>query len=276
VTRAALTMGIAVVVAALLMLVACGGSGSPSIGSACATASTSLPPVTAAADKAHAEAAARSASATISSLNVALGGMTGPDLNPAALVNLRNATGYLGDEYRNLAALLSQPGSGLVGPLRAQGAAAYAQIDRAANQLGTPGCAGAALGRPLFAALVARTTAPAGPNLPRAAAAACQNIAAAYGTTQVAIDRPAADAQLERSAAALQAAARDVAAVQTAAGHRLHAALTGAAGILDSAVTAVGRGADPAATTTAAFTRTSARLAAAFRAAGVICAIPAA
>jgi hypothetical protein len=272
--REARAAGLAAIVAALLVLAACGGGSTPSISAACAAASASLPPVTAAADKAHADAAARSASASIAALNLALGGMSGPDLNPAALVNLRNATGYLADEYRNLAVLLSQPGSGLIGPLRTQGAAAYAQIDRSAAQLGMPACKAVALGRPLFAALIARTTAPAGPDLPRAGAAACQNIVAAYGTTQVAIDRRAADAQLERSAAALQAAARDVAAVQTPAGRHLRSGIVQAAGVLDGAVAAVARGADPAATTTAAFNRASALLAAGFRAAGLVCAVP--
>ena len=271
---AALVAVVAACVAALLALAACGGGSGPSIGSACAAASAALPPVTAAADKTHADAAARSATTTISTLNITLGAMTGPDLDPVALVNLRNATGYLADEYRNLAALLSQPGSGLIGPLRVQGTAAYAQIDRSAAQLGTPACSAVALGRPLFAALVARTTAPAGPNLPRAGAAACQNIVAAYGTTQVAIDRLAADAQLQRSAAALDAAARDVAAVPTVAGRRLRTSILRAADILNGAVTAVGRGDSPAITTTTAFARASAVLAGGFRSAGVVCAVP--
>ncbi len=272
--RTALTAAVAFLVGTLCVLAACGGSSSPSIGSACAAASASLPPVSATTDKTRADAAARTASATISALNVALGGMTGPDLDPAALVNLRNATGYLADEYRNLAALLSQPGSGLIGPLRTQGAAAYAQIDRSAAQLGTTACGARSLGRPLFAALVARTTAPAGPNLARAGASACQNIAAAYGTTQVAIDARAADAQLERSAAALEAAATDVAAVPTPTGRRLRATIVRAAGILKGAVTAVGGGANPATASTAAFARASSLLTAGFRSAGIVCTVP--
>lgn len=271
---AALSAAIVALMGALLVLAGCGGGGGPSIAAACGGASAALPPVAAAADKTGADSAARTAATTISALNVTLGGMTGPDLDPVALVNLRNATGYLADEYRNLAALLSQPGSGLIGPLRAQGAAAYAQIDRSAAQLGTPACAAAALGRPLFAALLARTTAPAGARLPQAGTAACQNVVAAYGTTQVAIDRLAADAQLQRSAAALDAAARDVAAVPTAAGHRLRQSILRAAGILNAAVAEVGRGASPAGTTTTAFARASAELAAGFRAARVVCAVP--
>jgi len=271
-------LGILLVVVTLLIpvLAACGGGGGTTVASACTQASSQLPSVASAANKEHAAAAARSAATTMTALNVTLGGMSTNVGDPSALINLRNATGYLAIELRNLAALLTQAGSGLIGPLRRLGDQAYAQIGRSASALAVPSCSAIALGHPLFTALVARTTAPAGPNLTDAGAAACQNINAAYGTTQVAIDRLAALAQLQRSAAALHASEIDLAAVATADGARLRAAISEAEGILNSAATTVGHGGVPAATTTAAFRSASAALRGGFRAVGIACTIPAA
>jgi hypothetical protein len=265
------------VVAAVLVgaLTACGGGGGTTVASACARAAAQLPPVARASRKADAAGAARSAAATMAALNLTLGGMSAGSRNPAAMINLRNGTGYLATELRNLAALLTQPGSGLIGPLRVQGDAAYAQLDRSATALGVPECSAVALGHRLFTALVDRTVAPAGPNLREAGAAACQNIAAAYGTTQVAVDRLAALAQLQRSAAALDASQTDLAAVHTVPGLRLRAAIARAGATLDAAVAAVNHGAPPAGTTTAAFRGASAALRDGFRSAGIACAIPA-
>jgi hypothetical protein len=271
----ALAQLIAAAAVCIGVLAACGGGGGPTIASACAQASSQLPPVSSAADKRGAAEAARSAAETMTSLNVTLGGMSTNIGDPAALIGLRNATGYLAVELRNLASLLTQPGSGLIGPLRVLGNAAYAQVDRSAVALSIPSCSARALGHPLFTALVARTTAPAGPHLGTAAAAACQNIAAAYGTTQVAIDRLAALAQLQRSAAALHASGVDLAAVRTPAGARLRLAITRAEAVLSAAAVAVAHGAAPAPTTTAAFRAASAALRAGFHRAGISCPIPA-
>lgn len=269
---AALAIGTATLLIAVLS--ACGGSAGPTVAQACATAVAALPPTRAAATKTGAQAAARTADMTFATLNHTLGAVDAQGAGAYDLINLRNATAALAIEYRNLGALLAQPGSGLIGPLKSLGLAAYGQIGRAGADLGIPACAANALGQPLFVALAARTVAPAGPNLTTAGTAACQNIVDAYGTTQVAIDPGAADAQLQRSAAALDAAATDLAAVPTRAGRELRAAITQASGILTAATRAVDRGAAPAPTTTAAFRHATDVLGGAFRSAGIRCAVP--
>ena len=269
--------GLAALAGILAVLAGCGASassGTADPSAACSSAHTSLPPVSAAAQRPSAAAAARSADAAIHRLNLSLGALSGTPQDPEAIINLRNGTGYLADEFRNVAALLTQSGSGLPGPLRSQGAAVYAQIDRAAAQLGSPACSAISLGRPLFDALLARATAPAGSNLPAAGRTACQNIQAAYGTTQVAVDVAAARAQLERSAAALAAARHDLADVPGVTGTRLRVSISLAAAILTTATGRIGTGADPATTTITAFARATAVLGAGFRSAGVVCAVP--
>lgn len=265
---------IAIAIALALMTAGCGGSGTPSVAQACATAGSALPPTSSAATKAGARAAGASAASAFTALNLTLGQMSTPATDPQDFINLRNSAAALAIEFRSLGVLQVQQGSGLIGPVRSTGLAYYAQIERAARGLGIPACGATALGRPLFVALAARVTAPTGPNLATAAAAACANITDAYGAEQVAVDVLAADAQLERSAAALAAAANDLAAVRTPAGARLRGDISRAAAVLAAATAAVNRGASPAATTTAAFGRASALLADGFRSAGVVCRIP--
>jgi len=260
--------------AILAVLAACGSSGSANPTPACTTAQSKIAPVAAAATRAGAAAAAASAGTAFGDLNLALGRLSGTSSDPEALANLRNAASVAALDYRDLASLLIQPGSGLLGPLRVQGVAAYAQIDQAAAQLGAPACSATVLGRDLFNALVARTTAPAGPVLNTAARTACLDIAAAYGTTQVAIDATAALTQLERSVAVLDAARNDLADVNGAAGERLRASITRARGILGVAAGEVAHGANPATTTTRAFAQATSVLSAGFRSAGVVCAVP--
>ena len=258
----------------IAILSACGRSGGPTVAQACATAAAALPPIRAAAGKPTAETAARSADTTLTTLSDALGGIDSQGAATSDLINLRSGVAALAIEYRNLAALLSQPGSGLIGPLRTVGLFAYGQVDRAGAHLGTSSCSAMALGRPLFIALAARTVAPAGPNLATAGTAACQNITVAYGRSQIAIDALAADAQLERSAAALDAAANDLSAVHTAGGVHLRAEIMRASELLGAGTVAVAHGTPPALTTTTVFRRATAVLAAAFRSAGVRCAVP--
>jgi hypothetical protein len=269
--------GFVALAAVLGVLAGCGASGATGSAdptTACANAHARLTPIAAAALRPSAVVAAQSAQAAIHQLNLTLGALSGTPQDPEALINLRNGTGYLANEFRNVAALLVQSGSGLVGPLRSQGAAVFTQIDRAAAQLGAPACSATSLGRPLFGALLARATAPAGPNLTVAARTACQNIQAAYGTTQVAVDGAAARAQLERSSAALAAARTDVADVPGNRVARLRGSLTRAIAVLDAATSRVAAGASPATTTITAFARASAMLAAGFRSTGVVCAVP--
>lgn len=268
------TAVVVLAVGLLAVLAACGSSGSADPESACATTHAALAPPSAARTKASAAAAAKAAGDAFSALNLAVAGLGGPSPNPEALANLRNAANIAALDYHDLAALLVQPGSGLLGPLRVQAIAAYAQIDQAAAQLGTPGCSADNLGRALFAALVARTTAPAGPNLTIAAQAACTNIVAAYGTSQVAIDERAALTQLERSAAVLDAARNDLTQVTGPAGAGLRAALDQAVAVLNRATGEVGHGASPSTTTIRAFAQASALLRTGFRSAGVGCQIP--
>jgi hypothetical protein len=121
---------------------------------------------------------------------------------------------------------------------------------------------------------VARTTAPAGVDLQIAGRAACQDIMSAYGTTQVAIDTHAALTQLQRSAAVLEAARNDLAAVRGAGGAHLRASISEASALLNAAVLAVDRGANPAVTTIRAFSRAGAALRGGFRSVGVVCTVP--
>jgi hypothetical protein len=265
---------IAVAIALMLALSACGGGGTPSVAQACATAGAALPPVSAVTTKAGARAAGATAASAFRTLNLTLGNMATPATDPQDFVNLRNSAAALAIEFRSLGVLQVQQGSGLIGPVRTTGLAYYAQIERAASGLGIPACSAAALGRPLFIALAARVVAPAGPDLATAGAAACANLTDAYGTDQVAVDALAADAQLERSSAALHAAATDLAAVHTPAGVALRGAIARAAAVLETATAAVNRGAPPGVTSTLAFRRSSALLLAAFRSAGVVCRIP--
>ncbi len=266
--------GLMLVAALLVVLAACGASGSADPTPACIAAQAKIAPVGAAGTRSSAHAAANAAGDAFTKLNLALGALPDTSSNPEALINLRNAAAVEALDYHDLALLLIQPGSGLLGPLRLQGVAAYQQIDAAAAQLGTPACGARALGRALFDALVARTTAPAGPDLRTAAQTACQDIVSAYGTTQVAIDERAAQTQLQRSAAVLVAARNDIAAVAGAPGGRLRTALATATGILTTATGAVERGANPATTTTRAFAQAAAVIQGGFRSAGVGCAIP--
>ena len=125
-----------------------------------------------------------------------------------------------------------------------------------------------------FAALVARTTAPAGPDLAAAAQTACTDIGAAYGTSQVAIDQRAALTQLQRSVAVLEAARNDLADVTGTAGAHLRSAIAAAIGVLSTANHAVDDGASPATTTTRAFDQATALLRDGFHSAGVVCPVP--
>jgi len=262
------------VAALLAVLAACGSSGPADPAPACTAAQATIAPVRAAATRPGSVGAAQAAGNAFSELNLALGRLSGTSPNPEALANLRNAAAVAALDYRDLAALLVQPGSGLLGPLKLQGAAAYAQIDAAAGQLGAPACSARNLGSALFAALVARTTQPAGPNLSTAAQTACTDIVSAYGTTQVAIDERAALTQLQRSAAVLGAAQNDLADVTGPAGARLRAAIADAVGVLGAATHAVDHGASPAVTTIRAFARATALLDEGFRSAGVVCPVP--
>jgi hypothetical protein len=271
----ALLAALCTVLAALCtILAACGSSGSADPARACTTAQAKIPPVRAAATRAGGAAAARAAGNAFSELNLALGNLSGTSPNPEALANLRNAAGVAALDYRDLAALLVQPGSGLLGPLRVQGVAAYRQIDAAAARLGATACSAHNLGRVLFDALVTRTTAPAGPVLSTAARAACTDIGSAYGTGQVAIDERAALTQLQRSAAVLGAARNDLADVAGARGAHLRSAIAAAITVLNAANHAVDHGANPALTTTRAFARATALLNVGFRSAGVVCPVP--
>jgi len=266
--------GLALLAALLAVLAACGSGGSPDLTSACTAAQAKLVPTQAATTRTSAADAARAAGDAFSQLNLALGSLGGASPNPEALANLRNAAGVAALDYRDLAALLVQPGSGLLGPLRLQGVAAYAQIDAAATQLGAAACSARNLGRPLFDALVARTTAPAGPDLATAAQTACTDIDSAYGTSQVAIDQRAAFAQLQRSAAVLAAARNDLAEVTGTAGAHLRSAIAAAIAVLGAANHAVDHGANPAAATTRAFAQSTELLRGGFRSAGVVCPVP--
>ena len=266
--------GLALLAALLAVLAACGSGGSSDPTSACTAVQAKLAPTQTATTRTGAADAARAAGDAFSQLNLALGSLGGTSPNPEALANLRNAAGVAALDYRDLAALLVQPGSGLLGPLRLQAVAAYAQIDVAAAQLGATACSARNLGRPLFDALVARTTAPAGPDLATAAQTACTDIGSAYGTSQVAIDPRAARAQLQRSAAVLGAARNDLAEVSGTAGARLRTAIGAAIAVLSAANHAVDHGGNPAATTTRAFAEAAGLLRGGFRSAGVVCAVP--
>jgi hypothetical protein len=266
--------GLALLAALVAALAACGSGGSADATSACMAAQAKLAPVQAATNRPSAADAARAAGAAFAQLSLALSRLGGPSPDPEALANLRNAASVAALDYRDLAALLVQPGSGLLGPLRLQGVAAYAQIDAAAAQLGAPACTARDLGRPLFDALVARTTAPAGPDLATAAQTACTDIGAAYGASQVAIDQRAALTQLQRSVAVLGAARNDLADVTGTAGAHLRSAIDAAIAVLSAANHAVDHGADPAAATTRAFDQATAQLRDGFRSAGVVCPVP--
>lgn len=264
-------MALAVV---LGMLAGCGSSGSADPTPACTSAQSGIAPISAAATRKNAVAAAQAAGLAFAKLNLALGALPDNSPDPEALINLRNAANIEALDYRDLALLLIQPGSGLLGPLQVQGVAAYAQIDQAAAQLATPACRAQVLGRALFSALVARTTAPAGVDLRSAGQAACQDITSAYGTSQVAIDQHAAVTQLQRSAAVLGAARNDLAAVAGAGGARLRSSIVDATAVLNAGTLALAHGVSPAVATTRAFSQAGAILRGGFRSAGIDCAVP--
>jgi hypothetical protein len=266
--------GILAALVVVVVLVGCGSSGAADPSAACASAHAALPQAVPGATRDGLAVTANGAAGVLNTLARSLGSLPSNTPNPEALANLRNAAGVAAISFREVASLLTQPGSGLLGPLRNQGHAAYAQIQQAGTILGALACTSRGLGGGLFDVLAMRVAAPAGPNLAVAAQTACTDITSAYGTTQIAVDPRAAATQLERSTAVLRAARNDLADVTGPTGAHLRTALAQAINILVSTTGRINHGANPARTSLTAFIHTRAVLAGGFRAAGITCSIP--
>ena len=219
----------------------------------------------------HAPPALRSPNSTSPS---AASAVTSP--NPEALANLRNAAGVAALDYRDLAALLVQPGSGLLGPLRLQGVAAYAQIDAAAAaarraRLQRAQTSGARCSTRSWRARrhrpdpILATAAPDGLHGHRSRPTApARSRSTGAPRSPSCSDRPPCWAP--RATTSPTSAGRP--------GARLRSAIDAAIAVLSAANHAVDHGANPAATTTRAFAQATAQLRDGFRSAGVVCAVP--
>jgi hypothetical protein len=263
--------GLALVVALVAVLVGCGSAGTADPTTACQSAHIALPSITAGESRQRLFASANTAFDVLQTLSVNLGKLPSNSQDPEQLANLRNGAALAAVSFEEIAPLFLQPGSGILGPIVAQGRLAYRYIDRASTALGAPACTAPALGSTLLTTLGVQATAPAGPDLAFAGATACTDISGAYGTTQIAIDEKAAITQLERSTAVLRAARNDLADVRSAGGAVLRATLTSAIAVLVHATQQISHGADPSRTSVTAFVRATAVLAPAFRRAHITC-----
>lgn len=277
VIRAVIAVAIAVLVvlASVLAIRAMnrnGGQADPD--SACQAAHSRIRALSAEGSQARAALAAVQAADALRSLNLAISASTSLSPDPEAIINLRFATSIVAQAVADAGDLIASPGSGLPGEITDLGDEAFAQIQAASTGLQAPDCGAAMLGQSLFRQLMARVTAPTGPNLRQAADAACQDIETSYGTNQIAVDAPAATAQLRRSVAVLQAGLEKLADVRNAAGTGLRRKIRAASVLLEIAAAHVGAGAPPAEASVAAFTAADPILVEAFSSIGVRCRIP--